>query len=119
MVAAAACFKNCLRNWLAEASRNEQQFYQAVLADGEKAILCLKNDAPAGWLLDDVKLAGNAEPEDGLQEELREYLGKFGVRVGPPLLAMLRRAVRHDLGEMDVNPFEVDAHWFDMVDDMD
>ncbi len=64
-----------------------------------------------------VKLAGNAEPDDVLQEELREYLGKFGVRVGPTLETMMRRFSRHDLGEIDVNPFEVDAHLFDAMDD--
>ena len=117
MVAAAARYENCLRNWIGEAHRGEQQFYQVVLSDNCNAIRCLKNDAPSGWLLDDVKLAGNAEPDDVLQDELREYLGQFGVRVGPPLLAILRRFVRHDLGETDVNPFEVDAHLFDAMED--
>ncbi len=119
MVAAAARYQNCLRNWIAESHRGEQQFYEAVLADGEKAILCLKNDAPAGWLLGDLKLAGNADVEDVLQEELLEYLAQFGVRVGPSLEAMLRRFGRSSLMEMEADPFEVDAHWFDMVDDMD
>jgi hypothetical protein len=81
------------------------------------AVLSLKDDAPAGWILDDVKLAGNAEPDDVLKDELREYLGQFGVRVGPTLETMMRRFSRHDLGEMDVNPFEVDAHLFDAMDD--
>lgn len=117
MVAAAARYSNCLRSWIGEAHRGEQQFYQAVLSDNSKAILSLKQDAPAGWLLDDVKLAGNVEPDDALQDELREYLSQFGVRVGPPFEAMLRRFARHDLGEMDVNPFEVNAHLFDLMDD--
>ena len=52
-----------------------------------------------------------------LQEELREYLAQFGVRVGPTLETMMRRFARHDLGEIDVNPFEVDADLFDAMDD--
>jgi hypothetical protein len=117
MVAAANRYENCLRNWIGEAHRGEQQFYEVVLADGDKAILSLKNDAPAGWVLEDVKLAGNADPDDVLQDELREYLAQFGVRVGPTLETMMRRFARHDLGEIDVNPFEVDAHLFDAMDD--
>lgn len=117
MVAAAVRYENCLRNWIGEAHRGEQQFYEAVLADGEKAILCLKNDAPAGWVVDDVKLAGNLEPDDVLQDELREYLAKFGVRFGPPLEAMMRRFGRSNLMETEADPFEVDAHLFDLMDD--
>jgi hypothetical protein len=117
MVAAAARYQNCLKNWIGEAHRGEQQFYEAVLADGEKAILCLKNDAPSGWLLDDLKLAGNLEPADVLQEELREYLAKFGVRFGPSLESMLRRFGRSSLMETEADAFRLDAHWFDMVDD--
>jgi hypothetical protein len=117
MVAAASRYSNCLKSWIGESHRGEQQHYQVVLADSSSAILSLKHDSPAGWVLEDVKLAHNAEPDDVLKDELREYLAKFGVRVGPSLESMLRRAVRHDLGEMDVNPFEVDAHLFDAMDD--
>ena len=118
MVAAAARYENCLKNWIGEAHRNERQFYEVVLADGVMAVVDLKHDSPAGWLLDDeIKLAHNSEPDDVLQEELREYLAQFGVRVGPTLETMMRRFSRHDLGEIDVNPFEVDAHLFDAMDD--
>ena len=98
MVAAANRYENCLKNWIGEAHRNDRQFYEVVLADGAMAVLDLKHDSPAGWLLDDeVKLAHNGEPDDALQEELREYLAQFGVRVGPTLETMMRRFARHDL----------------------
>ena len=119
MVAAATRYENCLRNWIGEAHRGEQQFYEAVLADGEKAILSLKNDAPAGWILDEVKLAGNVAPDDALQDELREYLSQFGVRVGPPLEAMLRRFARPSLRETEADIFGLDADILEFLGDMD
>jgi len=119
MVAAAARYSNCLRNWIGEAHRGEQQFYQAVLSDNSKAILSLKQDAPAGWLLDEVKLAHNADPEDALQDELREYLAKFGVRVGPPLEAMLQRFGRSSLVEAEADLFGLDADLLEFLGDVD
>jgi hypothetical protein len=115
MVAAASRYENCLKNWIGEAHRNERQFYEVVLADGVMAVVDLKHDSPAGWLLDDeVKLAHNGEPDDVLKDELREYLGQFGVRVGPTLEAMMRRFART---ATDADMFALDADLFDAMDD--
>lgn len=119
MVAAAARYENCLRNWIGEAHRGEQQFYELVLADGSMAVLALKQDAPAGWLLDEVKLAGNVEPDDVLQEELSEYLAKFGVRVGPTLETMLQRFGRSSLMETEADIFGLDADLLEFLGDAD
>lgn len=119
MVAAAARYSNCLRSWIGEAHRGEQQFYQAVLSDNSKAILSLKQDAPAGWLLDEVKLAGNVEPDDALQDELQLYLAKFGVRVGPTLEAMLQRFARSSLRETEADIFGLDADLLEFLGDVD
>jgi hypothetical protein len=61
-----------------------------------------------------VKLAHNGEPDDVLKDELREYLGQFGVRVGPTLEAMMRRFART---ATDADMFALDADLFDAMDD--
>ena len=117
MVAAAVSYHNCLKSWLGEAHCSSQ-FYEIVLADGSMAILSLKQDAPAGWLLDEVKLAHNADPEDALQDELREYLSQFGVRVGPTLETMLQRFGRSGLRETEADLFGLDADLLEFLGDV-
>lgn len=118
MVSAASRYSNCLRNWIGEAHHNHAQYYRVVLADGSMAVLALKQDAPAGWLLDEVKLAHNADPEDALQDELREYLSQFGVRVGPPLESRLRRFARPSLVEAEADLFGLDADLLEFLGDV-
>jgi hypothetical protein len=117
LCAAAADFSNCFHNFISTAHRNEKQFYKVVLADGSKAILTLNNDAPSGWLVDEVKLKHNEDPDQMLVNELSDHLSHFGGRNGPPVALLVQRAMRSILtGDLDFNPFDDDVHMFEMWD---
>jgi predicted metal-dependent hydrolase len=76
------------------AYRNEQQFYKVVLADGSDVILALKDDTPAGWLIEEVKLKRNKVTDQKLLDDVCDYVSQFRVRNGPPVALLRQRTSR-------------------------
>lgn len=111
LLSTARDFQNCLSNWITEAHHNHSQYYKVRLADGTFAVLEIKNDAPAGWRLSDLKGRDNQDILPELAMEMRAYLSSgHGVDHGSSIYNLVRRAERSCSGvhDRDLSIFELD-----------
>jgi hypothetical protein len=72
-------FRNCLRNYVAEALRGERQYYLWRKPGQPEVVFEICNDAPFGWYLAQARHEKNEKLSPDLAEELRQKLCDFGI----------------------------------------
>jgi hypothetical protein len=72
-------FRNCLRNYVAEALRGERQYYIWRKPGQPEVVFEICNDAPFGWYLSEARHEKNAKLSSDLSDDLRKSLQDLGV----------------------------------------
>lgn len=84
-------FNNCMRNFVAEALKGEQQFFIWEKPGAAAVAFSIAADAPFGWHLLEEKLAKNEDVPADLQEELHDVLKRCGIRTNGSIERMMAR----------------------------
>lgn len=95
LVQVSADFKNCLRNYVAEAIRGERQYYVWEKRGQPSVVFCICADKPFGWHLSECKLAGNDRVPEPIVCELKSLLEFASIRTGGSVEEMMSHFVNH------------------------
>lgn len=100
LVSVAKTFRNCLAGFTAEALRGEHQYYVWSKKDAPPLVIRIRNEAPFGWFLCEVKLARNERAPLALRQELQALLKHCGVRTQGAVRAMMDCYQEYDFTEI-------------------
>lgn len=85
----ALSMKNCLREYLSEALRDEHQYYVWSNGEEEVAVIGIKQDRPYGWRVFEIQGPENMMVEDNVRNEVIQYFEKHGVYEMPSMEGLL------------------------------
>ncbi len=95
-------FRNCLKNYVAEAIRGERQYYVWEKRGEPAVVFAISADKPFGWHLSECKLAQNERVPEPLSRELESLLEFAGVRTTGSIENMMGHFLnRHCDDELD------------------
>lgn len=72
-------FRNCLRNYVAEALRGERQYYIWRKPGQPDVVFEICKDAPFGWYLSEARHEKNAKLNSAMSADLCQSLADFGI----------------------------------------
>lgn len=110
MMVCAKRFNNCLKQYVFEALRNEQQFYEFLVDSSPVAVISIKRDQLLGWRIYEVKTEDNGFPDIELMEAIEGLFVRYNVFTMPSMERMLR-----ELGYLGVLN---DTRQFDLVENI-
>ena len=101
--------KNCLAQFVAEALRDEHQYYLWEQEGKPAVVFSISRDTPFGWYVSGIRLAQNGSVPLDRKRELHELLEARGVRTNgsvESLMSPYRRGVPDelDIEELDIEP---------------